>query len=260
MEHVHAAGQAFGTGPDDLCSPLLGRSMRVGDDAADSACEICSGSTADGRVGTDRSTLDASRRFPVGPNPGGAAGDPGQRPALREAAQVVALDDEPHRTGEVDHQRRGAVLERRARRHLRARPAPGGPAGPSRRASAVPVKASSASRPSAPCTSTVAMSLSFSRASPASSYSTSPSTATTGTRTRERWSAARASGYVVGSRSQAASAAVSSRRGGPVVAGEPGVGDHAGLGGVGLEHASILAARPAGRIRRRATRDQPCRA
>src|ERR1700712_1823034 len=64
VEHVHAAGQAFGTGPDGLWCRAA---VRVGDDAADSACEICSVSAADGRVGTDRSTQDASRRFLLGP-------------------------------------------------------------------------------------------------------------------------------------------------------------------------------------------------
>ena len=42
--------------------------------------------------------------------------DPRQRPARGQPLEVLALDHEAHRPGDVDHERRGAVLERGAGR------------------------------------------------------------------------------------------------------------------------------------------------
>ena len=162
------------------------RSMRVGDDAcrlrlSDRSCHACRG----GHGGTDRSTRDASGSFR-----GGAES--------RRRAPPTRAERPARRRGRAGRRPRPRTWRARRRRPPARPRRPGAPPGPraaaatgtgrasgfQRRSGSVPVNASSASRPSAPCSSTAAMSLVLSWASPASSCSTSPSTATTGTSSR----------------------------------------------------------------------------
>ena len=227
--------------------------MRVGDDAADSACEICSDSAADGRDGTDRSTQNASRRFLVGPNPGGAPADAGQGPALGQALEVVALDDEPHRA------RRGRRPARRRRPGARTWAASSAATGTGRasgfQAESAPVPVNAEQREPAvgalqrarwPCRWSC-RGRARRRRTP-----TSPSIATTGTsepgalQRRQHLGVRRRVALPGGQRRHQL------RGGRPVVAGEPGVRDHARVGGVGLEHAPIVVRRRGGAESKRA--------
>ena len=107
------------------------------------------------------------------PHPGGA-----RRPTRRRASSPrgqAARGPPPRPRTSPGRPRRprsaaGAVLQRRLGRRARPGRAPAGPRGSTPAAASVPVNASSAIRPSAPCSSTAAMSLVLSCASPRSSY------------------------------------------------------------------------------------------
>src|SRR3954454_24847770 len=114
------------TGPDDLWS-------RAVDAGGRRSCEPpLVDPLRHGCGGTDRSTLDGNRRFPVGPNPDDLLPRARERPAVGDPLEVLALDDEAHRPSDVHDQRGGTVLhggpgrERGRDRHRAALRVPGG--------------------------------------------------------------------------------------------------------------------------------------